>query len=125
MIGQPYYGNTMGQPGYMVQPGYMGQPMMAPVPPPAPVIIVKDKPEATITNLAQEGDISHCPYCNQQTNNVMNRKAGCTTFLWCFCLLATTAGLFWVPFCCDGCKDTVVVCQRCCNVKTTVEANCC
>lgn len=133
MYGQPpvYNNQMMPPPGFMAPPmmgpPMMGPPMVAPpmMAPPPTVIVIGNKQEATITNMAQDGDISNCPYCNQKTQNVLNRKIGCTTFLWCLCLLATTGGLFWLPFCCDGCKDTDVICQRCCNTKTTVQANCC
>lgn len=118
---QPGYG--MQQPGYGMQPGY-GQP-----PPPmyggGPQVVVIQQNEATISNMTQMGKISTCALCQKETDNVMRHKVGGVTFAWCCCLLVTTGFLFWVPFCCDGCKDTEVVCQGCQLVKTTVPANCC
>ena len=55
----------------------------------------------------------------------MRTKIGGVTLAWCCCLFVTTGILFWVPFCCDSCKDTEVVCQGCQLVKTTIPANCC
>ena len=75
--------------------------------------------------MAHFGDSSQCPYCDRGTKNITKRKVGCTTIFWCLCLLLTVPGFFWIPFCCDGCKDTDLVCEQCGNVKTNIPANCC
>ena len=70
-------------------------------------------------------NVATCRYCSGQTKNVLRRKAGCVTISWCICLLATTGLFFWLPFCCDGCKDTQFMCGQCGNIKSEIPANCC
>ncbi len=55
---------SMGQPGYMAQP-IMPPPMMPPPAPPQTIVVVGNKKQATITNMAQIGDLSQCPYCDR------------------------------------------------------------
>ena len=112
---QPYFG-VQPQPMYngpmmMQQPMMIQQPMMVPQQaPPQTIVIMQNAKEATITNMAHFGDSSQCPYCDRDTKNITKRKVGCTTISWCLCLLVTVPGFFWIPFCCDGCKDVDLVC---------------
>lgn len=72
------------------------------------------------------GDISHCVCCEINTANVIRTRVGCVTYAWCCFLLFTTGGLLaLLPFCCDSCKDTEIICQKCMTVKTQIDANCC
>jgi hypothetical protein len=69
-------------------------------------------------------NMASCQYCSAKTKNILRRKAGCVTFAWCICLLST-GFLWWVPFCCDGCKDAEFMCEGCGQKKAEVPANCC
>jgi len=103
---QPSYGMQPYQQPIYTSPPMMGPPMQQP----QTILIVGKQNDPTITNMAHFGDTSQCPFCDRSTKNIMKRKVGCTTVSWCICLLFTTVGLFWIPFCCDGCKDTDCVC---------------
>lgn len=105
------------QPYFAAQPNYQQNygpppPMMFNPPPPQnqTIVIMGNQKEPTITNLAHFGNASQCPFCNKETKNILRRKTGCTTIGWCLCLLFTTGFFFWIPFCCDGCKDTDCMC---------------
>lgn len=98
----------------------------SPYPPAPPPVIVIEKPNATISNIGVMGDVAFCEYCQQKTANVKRTNVGGVTLAWCFFLLLLTGGLLsLVPFCCDDCKDTEIVCQNCTNTKTKIDATCC
>ena len=102
--GQPGYGQPppmYGQPPAYGQPGYVQPPMYG-----QPQTIIIQQNEATITNMAQTGDIEKCAQCQTETDNITRYQVGGVTFAWCCCLLFTTGILCWIPFVCDGCKDT-------------------
>ena len=121
---QPQYFN-----GPPAPPMYQPHSVYPPPPPPnnpAGVIVIQEKNKATITNLAVMGDIKHCEVCQTDTDNIKRGKVSTVTFAWCFFLLFVSGGLLaFVPFCYDVCKDTQIICQRCQQLKTTVEATCC
>jgi hypothetical protein len=97
-----------------------------PSPPPAQVIVVQDRPKATITNVGVFGDVAYCECCSMKTENVKRSRVGGVTFMWCCFLLLLTGGILaLVPFCCEDCKDTEIICQKCLNVKTKIDATCC
>lgn len=117
---QPPYGPGYGQPGYG-QPVYLPpqQPQYPPYgmpPPQGPTII-------HINNDDDDGTL--CPICGVKTSHIPRRKVGAVACAWGFCLLFTTAFLFWLPCCMDGCKDVELVCVKCQSVKNTLPANCC
>jgi hypothetical protein len=47
------------------------------------------------------------------------------TYLWCVTLFLLTGVLCCVPFCVNGCQDTLLVCVICQRGKTRIKANCC
>lgn len=125
MYGQPppYAMNQMMSPQPMMNPmmnqGMINQGMMTPPPPMYPSM----SQGATIINVSKSSG-TKCPFCNENTGNILRRKAGCVTWAWCVCLMFTT-GCCFIPFCVDGCKDIEQVCERCSNVKNITPANCC
>ncbi len=68
---------------------------------------------------------SPCQLCGTNTAQVTRKKVGCVAIMWGICLLWTTGFLCCLPCCMDSCKDTELVCVKCQQVKTTIEANCC
>ena len=103
-------------------PPYMAAPPTAPTP---ATIVVVEKQEATITNMAVIGDISECVVCNNRTNNQIRSRVGKVTFAWCvFLFLLGGPVLAFLPCCCNDCKDKEFICGQCGNLKTKIEANC-
>lgn len=67
----------------------------------------------------------HCPYCGRWTESIPRKVAGGVTYLWCFSLFLLTGIGCVIPFCVDGCRDTVMMCVVCQGVKARITANCC
>jgi hypothetical protein len=67
----------------------------------------------------------HCPFCGRWTDSVSKKAAGGVTYIWCFALFLLTGVFCCIPFCVDGCQDTMMVCAVCQGVKARIEANCC
>lgn len=67
----------------------------------------------------------HCPFCGRWTESFPKKTAGGVTYIWCFALFLLTGIFCCIPFCVDGCQDTLMVCVICQGVKARIEANCC
>lgn len=67
----------------------------------------------------------HCPFCGRWTESFPKKAAGSVTYIWCFTLFLLTGIGCCIPFCVDGCKDTLMVCVICQGVKARIAANCC
>jgi hypothetical protein len=95
MQNQPIYNNPP-----QIRPVYM------PPPPPQTIIINQQRSNPTIQNIGNIGSMSDCPLCGKNTSNILRYKTGSITIAWCIFLCLFGVVLFWVPFCCDSCKDT-------------------
>lgn len=67
----------------------------------------------------------HCAFCGRWTDSFPKKLAGGVTYIWCLALFLLTGVFCCIPFCVDGCKDTLMVCVNCQREKARIEANCC
>lgn len=112
------------QPNQAYQPPTQGfQPNMQPVNPTGPSN-QGFQPNNGGQGFAPNGQL-HCPFCGRWTESFPKKQAGGVTYIWCFALFLLTGIFCCIPFCVDGCQDTLMVCVICQGVKARIEANCC
>jgi len=54
-----------------------------------------------------------CPYDNRQVITKIKKRAGCLAYVSSFFLCLYCWPCFWLPFCCQSCKDDEHVCTQC------------
>lgn len=73
-------------------------------------------------------NLSNDPRCRQCKSNktpIIRRKIGKVGIIWIIILLVTTGFLFFIPFCCNSCKDVVLNCANCGAWMSTIPARFC
>lgn len=122
MYGQPQPVMMQPQPVMMQPQTVYGQPMMTPqmYPPQQP-----QQQGPTIITLNNQNNGTPCQFCGTNTGQIVRKKVGCVAIAWGVCLFWFTGVLCCIPCCMDGCKDSELVCVKCNQVKSTIQANCC
>lgn len=92
-------------------------------PPPPPIIYNQGWQPVNDQGFSPSGTI--CMTCHRQTESFPKKVPGNVTYLWCVALFFLTGVLCCVPFCVNGCQDTLLVCVICQRGKARIKANCC
>lgn len=73
------------------------------------------------------GGGTHCIACQRPTESVSRKTMGCVSWAWVITLLFIAPIFSCIPCCCEGCKDTEVVCTTpgCAYVKNKIPGQCC
>ncbi len=110
----------------MPPPNYGGQQPMMPGQQPMPNIaqgnFIHNSDKIIII---QQHSSMPCPMCGFDGASTWRQKTGVVSWAWCICLFLFFWPLCWLPFCMDSCYDTQIVCNRCGQVKNTIQATCC
>lgn len=103
---------------------YSSQPMQVPAAAPSAYTAVPQQQQVYIQQQQQPTAVylggfpehsiqASCPYCRNTAATVTQKKNGAMTWVSCFVIGLIFWPLCCVPFCVEGCKDTVHNCSAC------------